>query len=128
MLQRYTLEGQTPVPEPDLMKWAVWMNAEDGRRVVRQTCFAEDCLVSTVFLSMGHNWSMQGPPVLFETMVFGVPGMEDWQARYRTWEEAAQGHRDALAEVKRHLFTNHPRLHLELHRICDDGGNEFGGS
>lgn len=52
--------------------------------------------VSTVFLILDHNY-FDGPPVLFETMVFG--GEDDqYQARYCTYEEAVLGHRETLHE------------------------------
>lgn len=51
--------------------------------------------VSTVFLPLNHAWD-DGPPVLFETMIFGGAfDQEQW--RYRTWAEAEVGHRRAVA-------------------------------
>jgi hypothetical protein len=46
--------------------------------------------VSTVFLGLNHNYG-DGPPILFETMVFGGP-MDEYMDRYYTEDEAAQGH------------------------------------
>lgn len=49
--------------------------------------------VSTVFLSVDH--AHDGAPVLFETVIFGGPlNGEQW--RYRTWDEAVEGHRRAV--------------------------------
>jgi hypothetical protein len=45
--------------------------------------------VSTVFLGIDHAW--EGPPLLFETMVFGGP-LDEEMERYSTWEEAERGH------------------------------------
>jgi hypothetical protein len=54
--------------------------------------------VSTVFLGLDHSFS-GGPPLLFETMVFG--GEHDQaQWRYTTWQEAEIGHAQVLAKVK----------------------------
>jgi hypothetical protein len=50
--------------------------------------------ISTVFLALDHNWG-EGPPVLFETMIFGGP-LDQFQWRYCTWEEAEEGHKKAL--------------------------------
>ena len=47
--------------------------------------------VSTVFLGLDHNFSKGGPPILFETMIFGPKG-EEMCKRYATWEEAEEGH------------------------------------
>ena len=54
--------------------------------------------VSTVFLSLNHAFG-QGPPVLFETMIFGGPH-DDYQERYTTVEEAREGHRRAVELAK----------------------------
>jgi hypothetical protein len=51
--------------------------------------------VSTVFLGLDHNFLRTGPPVLFETMIFGVPFVSEWQRRYCTWDEAVDGHKAA---------------------------------
>lgn len=49
--------------------------------------------VSTVFLYMDHNWSVEedAVPILFETMIFGGEyDQEMW--RYSTYAEAKAGH------------------------------------
>jgi hypothetical protein len=50
--------------------------------------------VSTVFLGLDHNFRDEGPPILFETMIFGEtdddPVGRQW--RYATWAEAELGH------------------------------------
>lgn len=60
------LDGN-PQEEPDLMKWAEWM--ERPERIVKRERI-EDCDVSTVFLGLDHQYG-DGPPILWETMVFG---------------------------------------------------------
>lgn len=65
------------------------------RRVGDDTV-AGDVRVSTVFLGLDHQFDDDGPPLLFETMIFG--GKHDgYQERYSTWEEAEAGHKIALA-------------------------------
>lgn len=54
--------------------------------------------VSTVWLGMDHGWG-QGPPLIFETMIFGGPH-DQWQDRYSTEEAATAGHR-AVVEALR---------------------------
>jgi hypothetical protein len=48
--------------------------------------------VSTVFLGIDHSFSDDGPPIIFETMIFGGP-FDEYQWRYATWDEAAAGHK-----------------------------------
>lgn len=47
--------------------------------------------VSTVFLGLDHNLGGYGPPLLFETMVFGGP-LNEHCIRYSTVDQAAHGH------------------------------------
>ena len=55
--------------------------------------------VSTVFLGLDHAFT-GGPPLVFETMVFGLPGESEYQWRYHTWDEAAAGHVRVLTAVR----------------------------
>lgn len=51
--------------------------------------------VSTVWLGLDHAF-FGGPPLIFETMIFGGEhDMEQW--RYSTEEEALAGHQHALS-------------------------------
>ena len=55
--------------------------------------------VSTVFLSLDHNYTRRGEAVVFETMVFG--GLNDqWQARYTTLDDAKAGHAKTVEAVR----------------------------
>jgi len=95
VLKKYILVDRIPVPEPDLIKWGQWF--ETAARVVRQETF-DGVTVSTVFLSLDHNFS-HGKPLLFETMVFGGVHDQD-QERCSTWEEAEAMHEAIKAKVK----------------------------
>jgi hypothetical protein len=93
--QYYILNGQTPIPCIDVSTFSRWFENAD-----RQVCvdIIDGVRVSTVFLGLDHRWS-EGPPLLFETMIFG--GEHDqYQNRYSTWAEAVEGHAKALALVK----------------------------
>ncbi len=98
----YKLDGHTPVP-CDMMEGAGMMERNDDRRVA-YTEF-DDCRVSTVFLGIDHNYSGDGPPLLFETMVFpnNREGLENWAdqycRRYSTWEEAEAGHYEVTTKI-----------------------------
>lgn len=53
--------------------------------------------VSTVFLGLNHNF-YGGPPLLYETMVFGGD-LDQECRRYHTREEAMKGHEEMVQEV-----------------------------
>lgn len=50
------------------MRWAHWY--EKGRRIVKRSTIGP-YMVSTVFLGVDHRFDGEGPPILWETMVFG---------------------------------------------------------
>lgn len=80
--------------------------AEQGNDpfLVGREYFANGYELSTVFLSLDHDYTFRGPPILFETMLFGGEESEVL-ARYATWQLAEEGHRryvieySALADV-----------------------------
>ena len=96
MLAKYILVDRQPVLEPDLTTWARWFEKAD--RHVAQTTVGNS-RVSTVFLCHDHRFSGDGPPILFETMVFSGP-LDDEQERYCTWEDAKKGHAAMVARVR----------------------------
>ena len=55
-------------------------------------------MVSTVFLGIDHQHD-DGPPHLFETLVFGGP-MDDAMERYSTWADAEAGHVAMVERVR----------------------------
>ncbi len=85
----YILQGHEPVPCPDMMVWANWFGTAD--RIVIQEEVCPGVRVSTVFLGINHQFG-DGPPLLFETMIFGGPLDQEYQTRCSTWEEAEQMH------------------------------------
>jgi hypothetical protein len=126
MIDRYILnEAGEPVAEPDLMAWGRWFETA-GRHLADDE--VGDVRVSTVFLGLDHRFG-DGPPVLWETMVFGAPKLRELfgrermirddlgdqfdqlgQRRYTSRAEALQGHAEALAAVHRlrGLLANGP--------------------
>lgn len=57
--------------------------------------------VSTVWLGLDHQFRPGGPPLIFETMGFGVAGADDIQRRYSTEAEALAGHREIVARLRK---------------------------
>jgi hypothetical protein len=104
----YVLNGHEPV-RAATVEWAIWFETAslDGSRQVADTRVATsnpryprpesepiyDVRVSTVFTGLDSNWGL-GPPLLFETMIFGGEHDGD-QWRCSTWEEAEKQHAKA---------------------------------
>jgi hypothetical protein len=70
---------------------------------VRATVVGE-AEISTVWMGIDHNFSGEGPPIIFETMVFDGE-MDGYQWRYATEAEAIAGH-DEVVERVRAKVTN----------------------
>jgi hypothetical protein len=80
-----------------LWQWAALMEANGDHHVAND--LIGEVRVSTVWLGLDHNWG-PGPPLIFETMVFGGTMDED-QWRYPTEAVALAGHDQVVAMVKR---------------------------
>lgn len=89
----YILDGHTPVAS-DPTAWAIWFEANQDTRVVRQEK-VNGAAISTVFLGIDHSYG-DGPPILFETMIFGGEH-NDYQDRCSTWKQAEAMHETACA-------------------------------
>lgn len=115
MLSTYVLDGKTPVTEPDPKKWEGWMK-KACRTVRYDTATVRlagnkigEVRVSTVFLGMDHQLG-KGPPLLFETLVFGGP-IDQEQDRCSTWEAAEKMHELMCERVKRAAREVDDELH-----------------
>jgi hypothetical protein len=95
----YILEGhEVRQVDDDILEWGRWLEAhKDECRVAFDTIY--DVGVSTVFLGSDRRLSGDGPPLLFETTVFGGP-LDGYTDRYSTWEEAEAGHKAIVEHVK----------------------------
>jgi hypothetical protein len=91
----YILDGKIPVLEPDIHMWGAWLDNADRHVDKTKIGGAE---VSTVFLGIDHSFEA-GPPLLFETMVFGGP-LDQEQDRCSTWEQAQRMHNDMCTRVR----------------------------
>lgn len=78
----------------DVLVWGRWMEENPEQRIIRQSGTEDGPCISTVFLGTDYSFSMGGPPILFETMHFSGPGLEDGGEciRSRTREEALIRH------------------------------------
>lgn len=115
---KYVLIAKLPVEVTNLFLWGRMM---DGDRHI-----AKDHIgpyrVSTVFLGLDHQHG-EGPPLLFETMVFDEVNTvealgrkfpqsiydDGFFMRYSTWEEAEEGHHKICELVKAKLALDNPR-------------------
>ena len=93
----YRLADRIPV-HCTLAEFATWMLDEKNRIVAQST--VNDISVSTVFTGIDQNWGGNGgAPILFETMLFGLP--DDLQPRWShsTWDEAMEIHNLLIATL-----------------------------
>lgn len=85
-----------------------WLRQLEGpieNRVVEKTS-VRDAEVSTVWLGLDHSHG-DGPPILFETMVFGLETDDEPMWRYSTEEEARAGHWAVVRQVQDMLRVPH---------------------
>jgi hypothetical protein len=125
----YVLDDQHHViglPNDDRDSVLIWAaEMESARRIVEQTDVRRwfgTFWVSTVFLGLDHNFFFNGPPLVFETMVFqhgfGAVDFEGLdQQRYSTWDEAVQGHWTTVALARAHAMTFRAGLRMVWRRI-----------
>lgn len=94
----FILVDKDPIGVNTVEEWAAF-NESKVNRVVEQTYLqGRRILVSTVFLGVNHRFFGDGPPLLFETMVFNGTIAE--QRRYCTWDEAERGHWEIVQQVR----------------------------
>lgn len=98
MAEYYILDPVSKEPVPvNFWAWVNWMETFDHRRIALDEIGS--IAVSTVFLGLDHNFYGEGAPILFETLV-SVNGTALEIVRYRTYQEAVEGHKLAIAQAK----------------------------
>jgi hypothetical protein len=103
-LGKYKLDAHgEPIPEPDLLTWAAWLETAD-RHVALD--IIGTTRISTVFLGLDHNFSDQGDPILWETMVFNGPCNQEQHRCGGSREQAEAMHARVLAEVQAEMGVN----------------------
>jgi hypothetical protein len=93
-MRYYILGNQVVVPASGAVEFGKWVETAD--RIVSKTQVA-DIEVSTVFLGIEHQF-YNGPPLFFETMVFGGD-LDQTCRRCSTWDEAVEQYETILSEV-----------------------------
>lgn len=110
-VKHYMLDDNNEITwTEDIHVWGKWFEeaSRTGRRFVKQDTLEDGTFISTVFLGVDHRFFGDGPPIVFETMIFYPKGDDlDWggadQWRYATWDQALAGHDQAVAEAKARL-------------------------
>ena len=105
-MRYYKLDGHTPIRVETLKAWADEVAQHD--RITALTGIdpwrvdvtkIDDVVISTVFLGLDYRMSRRGPPLLFETKVFGG-SLDRFQNRCATWDKAEAMHAEAVALVR----------------------------
>lgn len=93
----YILNDKKEAVPADLMEWGRFFENSENRIVAKTAIGNSE--ISTVFPGLDHSFSGDGPPLLYETMIFG--GMHDeYQRRCSTWVEAEAMHEKAVNLVR----------------------------
>ncbi len=90
--------------EMQLMDWGSKFEDKEYQ-IVKQDRIVK-YFVSTVWLGINHRFMRQGPPLIFETMVFvddEKDPLNEYQEKYSTEEEALNGHEDVISIVKDYM-------------------------
>lgn len=95
-----------PIKIESIEEYGKWEAENPHLRILRQHRLP-GLMISTVFLcGVDHNYYDDGPPILFETMIFGEPwwglfrsDLDQYQERYRTWLEATAAHSELLTKI-----------------------------
>ena len=105
-LGHHTLAGRTPVKVETLKAWVEEVARRD--RIAAETGVDPwrvdeteigAVRISTVFLGLDHNYLGRGPPILFETTIFGGR-LDHSRNRCATWGEAQAMHAEAVRLVR----------------------------
>jgi len=109
-MSHFYLLDENKVPyEVSVEKCYKMMDMDYDMKVVGKDMVG-DILVSTVFLGLDHSHYGQEGPILFETMIFEMGAIsgefDGFQRRYKTYDEAVEGHKEALEMVNNFVNNN----------------------
>jgi hypothetical protein len=98
-LHYYILDAEhRPVKAASMMQWAQWFE-DFNNRIVDYTEITSAVYVSTVFVGLDHRFGGGGPPIVFETCIFGGP-LDGNEWRYASWDDAEAGHKAAVRKAR----------------------------
>ena len=102
----------------ELMEWAALLERRDpDYKRIDLTILTDGAEISTVWLGLNHRFS-EGPPLIFETMVFSQGKDNDGDTdRYSTLAEAQAGHLAMVAKYQLALS----RAERSRHDTKDEG-------
>lgn len=107
-LDHWILDKYLNLVRVDLHTWAEFFEDMEQRRIAF-TRISPRITVSTVFLGIDYSFGSTGPPIVFESLVFGGKHNEE-MLRYATYAEAVKGHNELVAMA---LKTHRRKDHLE---------------
>lgn len=90
------LKNHSIRPTRNVLKWAEQLESMDRQVALDRVGSA---VVSTVFI--GVNTRLKGPPMVFETAVWGGERDFDIVRKYSSWTAAEKGHREQVDALKR---------------------------
>jgi hypothetical protein len=88
-----------------MLEWARWFENPTSRIV--DTTTIGKVRVSTIFLGLDHNFYDDGPPILWETMIFGGEHDQYQDRCAGGWEQAEAMHMKAVALVTKTKNETH---------------------
>lgn len=98
MMVYWVLDEQRRPVSTDALSWAKWFENLTSRSIAKTTVMGFE--VSTVFLGCDHRLG-EGPPILWETRVFGEGSSDlDMERCSGTWEQAEEMHRRMCDRVR----------------------------
>lgn len=127
-------ENGEPKHCPNIIEWGQWFETADRHVALTET---ELMTISTVFLGIDHRFTGEGPPVLWETMVFDKqPHLHEmfgelrevfddhgmW--RYASLEDAKKGHAEIVMDIIRNEQANAGLVAKVLEKAKQGVGDE----
>lgn len=95
----WILKGHKPVACRSALEWALWCSTHEQDRFVKRDIICDtQVAVSTIFVGINLDLH-RGPPLLFESMVFGG-ALDLTRQRYTTWAAAEAGHTVMLTNAQ----------------------------
>lgn len=109
MGDKYRMDEFGNVEPCTFAEWVFAYSSPKRSRIVKQQ-WVNGCFVSTVFLSIDHRFTLVGPPILFETMIFtrrrgSYKKLDQFQVRYTNFAEASIGHECVYRAVRHKNLT-----------------------